>query len=49
MFAALFQKQEETYYSSRHQIACFKATKVLHPAYRTALSHHYSVASFAAL
>jgi hypothetical protein len=39
-------------YSSRHQIACFKATEGNHThthtdPYRVALSHHYSVASFA--
>jgi hypothetical protein len=30
-------------YSSRHQIACFKATEGLHPHYREALCHQYSV------
>jgi hypothetical protein len=35
--------------SSRHQIACFKATEGLHPPHRAALSHQYSVASFATL
>jgi hypothetical protein len=39
-------------YSSRHQIACFKATEGLQtppPPYSAALSHQYSVASFATL
>jgi hypothetical protein len=35
--------------SSRHQIACFKATEGLNPSYRTAIRHQYSVASFAGL
>jgi hypothetical protein len=40
-----------THYSSRHQIACFKATKGLHPAarFRAARSQQYSVARFASL
>jgi hypothetical protein len=33
--------------SSRHQIACFKATEGLHPSYRAAICYQYSVASFA--
>jgi hypothetical protein len=32
--------------STRHQIACFKATEGLRPPYRAALSQQYSVASF---
>jgi hypothetical protein len=36
-------------YSSRQQIACFKATEGLHSPYRAALCHQYSVASFATL
>jgi hypothetical protein len=38
-------------YSTRHQIACFKATERLHPPlpYSATQSHHYSVASFATL
>jgi hypothetical protein len=37
-------------YSSRHQIVCSKATEGLPPPiYLTALSRHYSVASFATL
>jgi hypothetical protein len=35
-------------YSSRHQIACFKATEEFHP-YRAAVSQQYGVASFATL
>jgi hypothetical protein len=37
------------HYRSRHQIACIKATEELHTPYRAALSHEYSVASFATL
>jgi hypothetical protein len=36
-------------YSRRHQIPCFKATEGLHPPYRAAVSHKYSVSSFATL
>jgi hypothetical protein len=39
----------DLHYTSRHQIACFKATEGLHPPYRSALNHQYSVASFATL
>jgi hypothetical protein len=35
------------YYSSRHQIVCFKATEELHSPYRAALNQEYSVVSFA--
>jgi hypothetical protein len=37
------------YYSSRRQFACFKATEGLHPPFRAALSHQYSVASYTKL
>jgi hypothetical protein len=40
----------QVYYTSRHQIACFRATEGLHSLpYRAAVSHQYSVAGFATL
>jgi hypothetical protein len=39
----------QCYYSSRHLIACSKATEGLHPPQRAAISRQYGVASFSKL